>query len=150
MSTNRTERELVSASELAQLGYCERVADFDWRYGAKRTAEQVNAQERGNAAHDRFYQDSIAIARASEKKGRCFVATLALGECAETQELRVFRDLYLRKTAAGRWIIGAYYRSGPVVCDWLGGRPRVFQGVRVCVRLVARAAAWANARKLHR
>lgn len=147
---NRTERELVSASELAQLGYCERVAHFDWRYGAKRTAEQVHAQERGNAAHDRFYQDSIAIARASEKKGRCFVATLALGECAETQELRVFRDLYLRKTAAGRRIIGAYYRSGPVVCDWLGGRSRVLQGVRVCVRLVARAAALANGRKLHR
>jgi hypothetical protein len=147
---SRNDRELVSASELAQLGYCERVAHFDWRDGARRTNEQVNAQDRGNAAHDQFYRDSVAIARASEKKGRCFVATLALGECAETQELRVFRDLYLRKTAAGRWIIGAYYRSGPVVCDWLGGRSRVLQGVRVCVRLVARAAAWANAWKLHR
>jgi hypothetical protein len=150
MSMNRTERELVSASELAQLGYCERVAHFDWRYGAKRTAEQVHAQERGNAAHDRFYQDGIAIARASEKKGRCFVATLALGECAETQELRAFRDLYLRRTAAGRWFIGVYYRSGPVVCDWLGGRSSVLRVVRVCIRLAARAAAWANARKLHR
>ena len=81
---NRTDRDLVSASELAQLGYCERGAHFDWRYGARRSHEQLRAQDRGNAAHDQFYKDSLAIARASERKGRCFVATLALGECAES------------------------------------------------------------------
>jgi hypothetical protein len=81
---SRNDRELVSASELAQLGYCERVAHFDWRDGARRTSEQVKAQDRGNAAHDQFYRDSVTIARASEKKGRCFVATLALGECRDT------------------------------------------------------------------
>jgi hypothetical protein len=150
MPMNRTDRELVSASELAQLGYCERVAYFDWRDGAKRTTEQVQAQERGNAAHDRFYQESVLIARTSERKGRCFIATLALGECAETRELRAFRDLYLRRTAAGRWLIGAYYRSGPIVCDRLGGRPALLQAVRGCIRLAAKGAAWANARKLHR
>lgn len=77
------------------------MADFDWRDGARRTSEQVKAQDRGNAAHDQFYRDSVTIARASEKKGRCFVATLALGECAETRALRAFRDLYMRRTAAG-------------------------------------------------
>ena len=60
----RTDRDLVSASELAQLGYCERVAHFDWRYGAKRSPEQLVAQDRGIVAHDQFYQDSLAIARA--------------------------------------------------------------------------------------
>lgn len=73
---NRTDRDLVSASELAQLGYCERVAHFDWRYGARRSHEQLRAQDRGNAAHDQFYKDSLAIARESERKGRCFVVRL--------------------------------------------------------------------------
>ena len=63
----RTDRDLVSASELAQLGYCERVAHFDWRYGARRSHEQLRAQDRGNAAHDQFYKDSLAIARESER-----------------------------------------------------------------------------------
>lgn len=60
-----------------------------WRTSTGATArglshERLGAQDRGNAAHDRFYKDSLAIARESERKGRCFVATLALGECAET------------------------------------------------------------------
>lgn len=145
---SRNDRELVSASELAQLGFCERVAHFDWRDGARRTNEQVNAQDRGNAAHDQFYRDSVAIARASEKKGRCFVATLALGECAETRDLRAFRDLYMRRTAAGRWLIRTYYRLGPALCELLGRHRRLLQCVRACVRLAAKAAAWANARRL--
>ena len=120
---NRTDRDLVSASELAQLGYCERVAHFDWRYGARRSHEQLRAQDRGNAAHDQFYKDSVAIARASERKGRCFVATLALGECAETSALRAFRDLYLRRSDVGRWCIGAYYRFSPALCRGLERRP---------------------------
>lgn len=147
---SRNDRELVSASELAQLGYCERVAHFDWRDGARRTDEQVEAQDRGNAAHDQFYRDSVAIARASEKKGRCFVATLALGECAETRDLRAFRDLYMRRTATGRWLIRTYYRQGPALCELLGRHRRLLQGVRACVRLAAKAAAWANARRLPR
>jgi hypothetical protein len=109
----RTDRDLVSASELAQLGYCERVAHFDWRYGARRSPEQLVAQDRGNAAHDQFYKDSLAIARASERKGRCFVATLALGECAETRALRAFRDLYLRRTAQAGGSSRRTTASGP-------------------------------------
>lgn len=145
---NRTDRDLVSASELAQLGYCERVAHFDWRYGARRSHEQLRAQDRGNAAHDQFYKDSLAIARESERKGRCFVATLAVGECAETRALRAFRDLYLRRTAQGRWFIGTYYRLGPMVCDLLSRHPRLLSAVRTVVVMAGRLAARAVARRL--
>jgi len=150
MPTRRADRDLVSASELAQLGYCERATHFDWRHGAKRTPEQIQAQDRGNAAHQQLYRDSIAVARASERKGRCFVATLALGEGDATTALRAFRDLYLRKTAGGRWLIGAYYRSGPAVCEVLSRHPRMLQVVRLGVSLAAKAAAWAVVRKLSR
>ena len=146
----RTDRDLVSASELAQLGYCERVAHFDWRYGTKRSPEQLAAQDRGNAAHDQFYKDSLAIARASERKGRCFVATLALGECAETSALRAFRDLYLRRTLPGRWFIGTYYRLGPLVCDLLCQHPRLLSALRLVVVMAGRLAARAVARRLER
>jgi len=140
----------VSASELAQLGYCERVAHFDWRYGAKRSPEQLVARDRGNAAHDQFYKDSLAIARASERKGRCFVATLALGECAETNALRAFRDLCLRRTAPGRWFIGMYYLLGPSACDLLSRHPRMLSAVRFGLVLAGRMAARVVARRLAR
>lgn len=146
----RNDRDLVSASELAQLGYCERVAHFDWRYGAKRSPEQLVAQDRGNAAHDQFYKDSLAIARASERKGRCFVATLVLGECAETSALRAFRDLYLRRTAPGRRIIATYYRLGPAMCDLLSRHPGLLSAVRFGLVLAGRIAARAVARRLTR
>lgn len=150
MPTKRADRDLVSASELAQIGYCERATHFDWHQGAKRTPEQLQAQDRGNAAHQQFYRDSIAVARASERKGRCFVATLVLGEGTATSALRAFRDLYLRRTAGGRWLIGAYYRSGPAVCEVLSRHPRMLQAVRLGVSLAAKVAAWAVARKLSR
>lgn len=86
--TEHRRRELVSASELAQLGYCERVVHLDWKHGAKRSKEQVLAQDRGNQAHEQFYRDSVEVARVSQTKGKCFVATMALGECAETNALR--------------------------------------------------------------
>jgi hypothetical protein len=134
----RNDRDLVSASELAQLGYCERVAHFDWRYGAKRSPEQLVAQDRGNAAHDQFYKDSLAV------------ATLALGERAETSALRAFRDLYLRRTAPGRRFIATYYRLGPAVCDLLSRHPRLLSAVRLGLVLVGWMAARAVARRLAR
>lgn len=146
----RTDREMVSASELAQLGYCERVAHFDWRLGAKRSPEQLKAQERGNAAHHQFYEESVAIVRASEKKGRCFVATLVLGECAETNALRAFRDLYLRRSAPGRRFIGSYYRLGPDVCNLLREHQRLLSAVRLGIALAGRLAGRAVARRLKR
>jgi hypothetical protein len=133
--------ELVSASELAQLGYCERVAMFDWRDGPKRTRDQLAAQARGDAAHEQFYRDSQEIARASQVKGKCFVATLALGECAETRALRAFRDLYLRRSAVGRWSIGVYYRRSPALCRALERRPRALDAIRPLLAALGRAAA---------
>lgn len=141
-------RELVSASDLAQLGYCERVVHLDWQHGPKRSQAQAAAQERGNQAHAQFYKDSLEVARASQTKGKCFVATLALGECEETRALRAFRDLYLRRSDVGRWCIGAYYRLSPALCRALQSRPVALAIVRTLVTAAARAAARLVERRL--
>ena len=119
----------VSASELARLGYCEREVAFDAAYGRRTTAQQRQAADRGRRAHADFLQESRRIADASERKGRCFIATLALGECRETTALRQYRDLFLRPSWAGRQCIAVYYRAAPVVCRLLEGRPTL---LRLC------------------
>lgn len=148
--TEHPRRELVSASDLAQLGYCERVVHLDWRHGAKRSQEQVMAQARGNQAHEQFYRDSLEVARVSQTKGKCFVATMALGECAETNALRAFRDLYLRRSDVGRWCIGVYYRVSPALCHAMERRPVAMPVVRGMVKAAAVAAAWLVDRRLAR
>jgi hypothetical protein len=91
-------------------------------------------------AHAVFLEESRRIAAASATKGRCFVATLALGECDDTRALRAFRDLYLRRSACGRWLVGTYYRTSPALCGWLEARPRTVQPIRWLLRRLARAA----------
>jgi hypothetical protein len=139
--------EMVSASELARMGYCERQVAFDAACGEQSTPERRAARLRGQAAHEEFFRESQRIARGSETKGRCFVATLALGQCKQTQQLRAFRDLYLRRSVVGRWLIAAYYRFSPTLCQWMKGRPRVLAAVRTILRVAARLAGAAVARR---
>jgi hypothetical protein len=129
-----------SASELARMGYCERQVAFDASHGRRATAEQVQAQNRGQKAHAAFYDESRRIAAASATRGRCFIATLVLGECRETRALRAFRDLYLRRSAFGRWLVGIYYRTSLALCAWLETRPRAIRLVRRLLTGLARAA----------
>lgn len=50
-------RVSVSASELAQMGVCERLVVFEHRHGKRLTVEQQQAIKRGRRAHARFYRD---------------------------------------------------------------------------------------------
>ena len=129
--------EFVSASELARMGYCERQVAFDASHGQRVTVEQERARDRGLKAHA---DESRTIAAASAAKGRCFIATLALGECDDTRALRAFRDLYLRRSACGRWFVGAYYATSPALCCWLESRPRAIRALRWLLKGLARAA----------
>lgn len=139
---------MISASDLARLGYCERQVAFDARYGRRSTQAQRQMRQRGLRAHAEFYEESRRIAGVSATKGRCFVATLALGECDETHALRAFRDLYLRRSGLGRWLVGSYYRFSPRLCAWLETKPRVLRAIRPFLSVLARAAAGAVQRKL--
>ncbi len=142
--------EFVSASELAGMGYCERQVAFDASHGQRVTVEQEQARDRGLKAHADFLEESRRIAAASATKGRCFIATLVLGECDDTRGLRAFRDLYLRRSACGRWLVGTYYRASPALCGWLETRPRAIKPVRWLLTGLARAAGAAVHLKLER
>jgi hypothetical protein len=140
----------VSASELARMGYCERQVAFDASHGRRATAEQEQARSRGQKAHAAFYDESRRIAAASATRGRCFIATLVLGECRETRALRAFRDLYLRRSAFGRWVVGSYYRTSPALCAWLQIRPRAIWSIRWLLKGLARAVGAAVQLKVGR
>ena len=95
----RKRSKAVSASELAQMGVCERLVVFEHRYGKRSTALHRAAIRRGLKEHNRFYLDGVQI---SKKKGPCYVATLIFGLGWETSALRMFRDRVLRPYGAGR------------------------------------------------
>ena len=113
----RNKKTMVSASELAKMGACERFVLFEGTYGKRRSRYQQEAIKRGRAEHAKFFKDAVRAeseVKTSLAKPWCFCASLAWGpEAPETNLLRRFRDRILRKTAFGRWFIRAYYRAAP-------------------------------------
>lgn len=132
--TRRKKPKAVSASELAQMGVCERLVFFEHHYGKRSTASQRAAIERGLDEHDRFYREGIGI---STKKGRCYVATLVFATSWEVIALRAFRDRVLRPCAAGRRLILMYYRTAPAFCNVLERWPALQPLTRALLRPIA-------------
>lgn len=130
----------VSASELAQMGVCERRVKFEHDCGRRRTPEQMQAMVRGLLAHEAFYREGQGTERTG---GRCFVATLVFGEAPETRILRCFRDQVLRPWPLGRYFIVTYYRFAPAVCRFLDRRSGLLPVARWLLRgLVSGAGRW--------
>lgn len=132
----------VSATELAQMGVCERLVMFEHRHGQRRTRNQRASIHRGVEEHGRFYRDAV---RLSERKGRCYIATLTFGPGSETAALRQFRDRILRPHAIGRRLIVAYYRTAPAICTVLEHCPSLHTVVKIGLRPIV----WAADRILH-
>lgn len=127
----RKKAKAVSASELAQMGVCERLVVFEHRYGKRHTAARRAAIRYGLQAHDRFFRDGV---RMTEKRGRCYLSTLTFGAGPETVVLRRFRDRILRSNATGRWLILVYYKTAPAVCTVLTRWPWLQPLVRTLLR----------------
>lgn len=121
----------TSASELAQMGVCERLVVFEHCYGKRNTAAQRAAIRRGLKEHDLFYRDGV---RMSGKTGRCYIATLTFGPGTETATLRMFRDRVLRRNVMGRRLIGVYYKTAPGICAVLERWPWLQPIVRMSLR----------------
>jgi hypothetical protein len=130
----RKRSKAVSASDLAQMGVCERLVLFEHHYGKRSTASQRAAIRRGLTEHKRFYLDGVSL---SEKKGPCCVATLVFGQGSETTALKAFRNRVLRPYPTGRWLIGVYYRTAPEICALLKRRPWLQPVVRAILRPIA-------------
>lgn len=147
-------RRAVSASELAQMGACERQVYFEHKYGKRTTAEQRSAIARGNREHARFFKEAARAGpqlQSSQGKPWCFIASAVFGPTAiETRTLRLFRDQVLRPTRLGRIAIRFYYRVTPTICPWLLKTKWATRIVRcMLLRLVklARLVLVARARK---
>ena len=133
---------MVSASELAQMGACERLVLFEAKHGKRMSRCQQEASERGGREHAKFFREGVrsqSDVRTTLSKPWCFCASLAWGpEAPETELMRRFRDRILRKTAIGRSLIALYYRTAPGLCRRLNGRRKLI-GV---LRLALQPALW--------
>ena len=94
----------VEASELAQMGVCERLVVFEHRYGRQRTAEQQRAAMRGLRAHKRFYRERQGD---SARQGRCFV------EHFRYWARKLQRAWYRLIRYVARWLQAPESRDGP-------------------------------------
>lgn len=60
-----------------------------------------------------------------ETKPTCFIATVCFGEGYETQVLRLYRDLFLKKSTFGRALIWIYYKISPTIAKILRKHERL-------------------------
>ena len=128
--------QYVSASELAQMGVCERLVWFEHRYDRQRTPEQIEAARAGDQAHAEFHRDAMRVVDRDQRvsaKPWCFIASAAFTPMApETQTLRRFRDRVLRRSPTGRLVARAYYRLSPPIARHILLYPRL-RPIAVCV-----------------
>lgn len=137
----RRASEGVSASELAEMGVCERRMVVEQRYGRIFTASQCEDIRRGLHLHAVF--DAQSSGPPSGVRGPCFIATHVFGHSApQTQVLRRYRDRVLRASALGGWSVACYYRVAQLVCGWLSHHLYACMSVRMCLGPVVRYGHW--------
>jgi hypothetical protein len=130
---NYAPQDEVSATELAEMGFCEKRVQLAHLYGDQATPEQLRAMARGHAAHREYLEEGLA----ATADRRCFVSTFVFGpDARETQVLRTYRDAVLLRQRWGRILVAAYYRVAPVGCRIMGQSPATAAGVRRLLRLV--------------
>jgi len=117
MSSRRKSRQgTVSASELAEMGFCEKRVLLAHLQGNQQTPAQREARARGDAAHLQYFDEGVA----SVADRRCFVATCVFGaDAPETRVLRAYRDAVLSRRRLGRCMVKAYYQLSPGACRLL-------------------------------
>lgn len=95
----RNKPKVVSATELAQMGICERRIVFERRHGKRINVLHRTALSRGSIEHRQFYVDGI---RLSEKPARCYASELNWLRIGVRAILRVVARLIDLATGGGR------------------------------------------------
>ncbi len=132
----------VGASELAQMGRCERLVVLESLHGPRRSTYQEEARRRGIVAHVHFERRgrraTAPVGGSTRRSGeRCFVATMVFGDAWQTDSLRDFRDTVLRPRPWGRRLVAAYYAAGPRLCTVLQHCPPLLRLTRWILGFVA-------------
>ena len=132
----------VSASELAQMGRCERFVLFEHELGRRRTTQQQRDRARGLRAHEQFYREGLVTMTARRPEVSCSIADCVYGESWQTDTLRQFRDEVLQRQRVGRVLIRLYRLAAPWVCAvmnrWPTGRVLMRLGMDVIVAMLRR------------
>ena len=112
--------------------------------GRKEEALEALRQAEGSGDEELSVSAAKQIARLTQQKGGCFIATACYGGYAHPQVLlfRRFRDHTLLQSAAGRSVVWLYYRVSPFLartlrrCPWAAGWVRwaILEPLSFCVR----------------
>ena len=132
----------VSASELAQMGRCEKLVLFEHLLGNRRTVVQQQARERGLVEHELFYREGLMAFVQSDRKKRRFIDSSVFGESWQAGVLRRRVDGTLCPENWGRRVIWLGYRVVPSVRETLRGRPIVQVFVRLALDAVSTGLRW--------
>lgn len=124
-------RRKVTASQLAELSFCETKVMLRAKYGDRDTATSRQLREGGAREHARFHREVLAHHNKtvqgqdrSTVDRRCFVATAVYGvDDPRTEQLRRYRDERLVTKAWGRWLVAAYYALSPTIVRLLDMAP---------------------------
>ena len=128
----------VSATELANLGKCEKQVQLRHTLGERYTESQLHMMREGNAVHERYYKQL-------SRDRRCFIATAMYGQDAwQTCLLRHFRDHYLMPHAVGRFCVKAYYRMSPPLATYLATHKKrlVYRIAQIVLGVTVRIVKW--------
>lgn len=125
------QRMSVSASELAQMGVCERLVVFEHQYGRRRTAYQHRAIERGLAAHEKLYRDRHLD---SVRRSRSHIALCLFGEKMNTSTSRPVLRWPTFPLADGRKLIAIWCQTVRAIRRWFGNAFRMRSGITICLR----------------
>lgn len=133
----------VSASELAQMGVCEQLVQFEHLHGARRTWRQRQRKHRGLVEHQRFFRETLAI-----RTRTSHVDTLFDEARAAMAALQRFLRRVLLRWAASRAFMAAVYCKGSL---WLNARlavgPAWAKFARACFRIAGRVASRLRSRR---
>lgn len=69
-----------------------------------------------------FEKKQCAVSSKNHSSEGCYIATAVYGsyDCPEVWTLRRFRDLYLRRSTAGKALVNIYYKTSPIIVKLFG------------------------------
>ena len=87
-----------------------------------------------------------------KKFGYCFIATAVYGDpfSNELTVLREFRDEKLLPNPIGELLVRIYYRTSPVLANWLVKKPRMASAIRLLLNILVRYVLHSSDRSSHR
>ena len=128
----------VSASELAQMGRCERLVVFEHLCGCRRTESQHLDRKRGLLAHEQFEREGLdAMAALAQWPARRTVGSCDSGDALRFQDLRQTRVGVERPVPAGCWLIKLCCRVAPGTCAVPPRWPVFAKSVRLALGAIA-------------